>query len=312
MKTMIAIALVAAACGGKKEEAPKDKPGSAAPAAGSGSAETKVNESDLFTGTTVTLPTPAAKLKFGMTEADAKAAAPELFAQKYGYEVPGTKVNYTATKIVVQVEHGKVWNIRAELTESQDQAKAWLTTKWGAPAEHKNSIGTPEYFWAAPAAGLAAKLEQQATKSGLYFSQIIPRDQLLGVDPKHLGFETTPLVGASKEDAMKAFAVYSPEPRKDDPDAIMVSFPPTETDFLGAGSHIDLRVKGGKISGYTFSFVAADQKDVDAFVARLEQIYGKGKPDGTGLYTDYGKGVKAEIRKDVGFSSTLWVGDYKK
>jgi hypothetical protein len=311
MKIMIAIALVAA-CGGKKEEAPpaaaKDKP-----AATTGSAaETKVSESDLFTGTTVTLPAPAAKLKFGMTEAEAKAAAPELFAQKYGYEVPGTKVNYSSTKIVVQVEHDKVWNIRTELTESQDQAKEWLTKKWGAPVEHKNSIGTPEYFWAAPAAGLMAKLEQQATKSAVYFSQIIPRDQLLGADPKHLGFETTPLVGLSKDDAVKALAAYSPEPRKDDPDSILVSFPPTETGYEGAGSHIDLRVKAGKISGYTFSFVAADQKDVDAFVARLEAIYGKGKPDGTGLYTDYAKGVKAEIRKDVGFSSTLWVGDYKK
>jgi hypothetical protein len=310
MMRWVMIAVLVAGCGSKSDEPGKDKKQPAA--AGSGSAETKINEADLFTGTTVALPTPAAKLKLAMTEAEAKTAAPELFAQKYGYEVPGTKVNYTATKIYVQIEKGKVWNIRAELTESQDQAKAWLEKKWGPAAEHKNSIGTPQYFWAAPAAGLRAKLEQQASKSGLYFSRIIPRDQLLGSDPKHLGFETTPLVGASKDDALKSLADYTQTPRDNDPDAILVSFPPTETGYEDVGSYLELRVKGGKVTGYTFSFVAGDAKDVDALVSRLEAIYGKGKPDGTGLYTDYGKNVKAEIRKDIGFPSTLWVGDYKK
>jgi hypothetical protein len=311
MKIWIAIALVAAACGSKKEDAPKATGSGSSASAGSGSAEQKVNEADLFTGSTVTLPPPANKLKLGMTEADAKAAAPELFAQKYGYEVPGTKVNYTATKIVVQIEKGKVYNIRAELTESADQAKEWLSKKWGQPVERKSSIGTPEYYWTGN--GMMAKLEPQATKAGLYFSRIMQRDALLGADPKHLGFEATPLVGTAKDDALKAFADYTITPRDNDPEAILVSFPPTETGYEGAGSYLELRVKKDKVTGYTFSYVAADAKDVDAFDARLEQIYGnKGKKDGTGLYTDYAKNVKAEIRKDTGFSSTLWVGDYKK
>lgn len=310
----VTVLLAATACSSKKkEDAGK---GDTTPAAGSSEAKAggkaKVSEADLFTGSSVTLPTPAAKLHFGMTEADAKAAAPELFAAKYGYDVPGTEVNYNSTKIVVQIEKGKVWNIRTELTESQDAAKAWLTKKWGEPVEHKNSIGTPEYFWNAPAAGLRAKLEKSATSSIVYFSQLMPRDQLLGSDPKHFGFEPTPLIGMSKDDAMKALAAYDPQPRTDDPDSIMVSFPPSETGYDGIGSSLDLRIKKDKVTGYTFGFVVGDPKDVDALVAKLEGMYGKGKADSTGLYTDYAPKVKAEIRKDTNFGSTLWVGDYRK
>jgi hypothetical protein len=310
----IVIAVFAAACGSKKEDAPKAAAGSGSaptPAAGSGSGEHKVAEADLFTGTSVTLPTPAAKLKFGMTEAEAKAAAPELFAQKYGYEVPGTKVNYAATKIATQIDNDRLWNIRAELTESQDQAKDWLAKKWGPPVEHKNSIGTPQYFWSSN--GMQAKLEQQATKSAVYFQPMMPREQLLGSDPKHLGVELIPLIGASPDDVKKAYAAYTIVPAPQDPDSFSVSFPPSENGYEGVGSTLNLHVKKGKVSGYTFGYVAGDPKDVDALVARLEQIYGnKGKKDGTGLYTDYAKNVKAEIRKDAGFSTTVWVGDTKK
>jgi len=316
LKLWVTITILAVtACGSKNnEQAGKDEHAGredTKPQTGS-AAVSKVAEADLFTGTAVTLPAPAAKLHFGMTEAEANAAAPELFAAKYGYEVPGTTVSYTSTKIVVQIARGKVWNIRAELTESQDAAKAWLTKKWGAPVEHKNSIGTPEYFWNAPPAGLRAKLEQSASKSILYFSQMMPRDQLLGSDPKHFGFEPVPLIGMSKDDAMKALAAYAPEPRKDDPDDIQVQFPPSETGYENIGSSLNLRVKHGKVTGYTFGFTAGEATDVDAFVAKLEGMYGKGKPDSTGLYTDYSPKVKAEIRKDTGFGSTLWVADYRK
>ena len=247
-----------------------------------------------------------------MTEAEAKAAAPELFAKPYGYDVPGTEVKYNSTKIAVQMSKGRVWNIRAELLQSQDAAKVWLTKKWGEPIARKNSIGTPEYYWIAPAAGMHAKLEQRATASTVYFSQIMPRDQLLGSDPKHFGFEPSPLIGMTKDDAMKALAAYSPAPRDSDPDSIVAQFLPIESGYDNIGSSIDLRVKQGKVTGYTFSFAAGDAKDVDAFVAKLEAMYGKGKPDSTGLYTDYpGPGKpKAELPKGTDFSCALWLGDH--
>lgn len=277
-------------------------------------AEKQVADADLFTGTSVTLPAPANKLKLGMSEADAKAAAPELFAAKYGYEIPGTKINYSSAKIVVQVERGKVWNIRVELHDSQDAAKAWLSKKWGEPVAQKNSIGTPEYYWIAPAAHMRAKLEQAASKSILYFSEILPVAELLGSDPKHFAFEPTPFIGMSKDDAQKALAAYDPQPRKDDPDVIFASFPPTETAYSGAGSSISLRVKKDKVTGYTFDFITGDPKDVDLFAAKLESMFGKGKPDATKLYTDYpaASKAKAEIKTTPDARVILWVGDYRK
>jgi hypothetical protein len=285
MKHLIAIALLACACG-SKETAKSDKAATSAgsASAGSGSAVQKVDEADLFTGSTVTLPTPAAKLKFGMPEADAKAAAPELFAGTNNiYEVPGTEVNYTSTKIVVQIERGKVWNIRAELHASQADAKAFLSKKWGEPAEQKESSGKTVYVWSSSASGMKAKLKEDGANSIIYFSQLMPRDQLLGSDPKHLGFDAPPLIGMTKADAMKALAAYDPHPSDSDPDLIQASFPATESAELG--SSLNLRVKNDKVTGYTFSYVAGDAKDVDAFTAKLESIYGKGKPD-RGMYTD--------------------------
>jgi len=302
------------ACGSKKQGEP-DKGERPAGSATQGSAATVVAGADLFTGTSVTLPTPAAKLHLGMTEAEAKAAAPEIFAAKYGYEVPGTKQKYDSVKIAVQIDKDRLWNIRAELLDSQDAAKAYLTKKWGEPIARKNSIGTPEYYWNAPAAGLRAKLEQTASKSTVYFSGMMQRDQLLGADPKHFAFDDPPLIGAPAADAVKILAAhqsYPPMPAADDPGRITIQFLPTENAFE-VGSSVDLRIKNGKVTGYTLGF-SGDGKDIDALAAKLETVFGKGKLDDQKLYTDYPgpPKAKAELRRDAGFSSTVWVGDHAK
>jgi hypothetical protein len=309
VKHWIAVAAISmAACGSKSSDERDERERGTAAKATEPKAAPQLAEADLFAGATVALPTPAAKLRLGMTEAEAKAAAPEIISAKYGYEVPDTK----GTKIVAQFERGKLWNVRIELRASQDAAKTWLAKKWGEPVATKNSIGTPEYTWNAPAAHLRATLEQRASASTVYFAAIIARDELLGADPKHLGFETAPLVGASAEDAKKAFAAYDPQPRTDDPNTIQLSFPPIETEPHGYASTLVLRVKNGKVTGYTFTFIAGDMKDTDAFAAKLEGMYGKGKLDDLKLYTDYPGGAKAEIAKDLTHGSVLWVGDYRQ
>ena len=312
IKWLLLAGLTVAACGSKKQAEPAA--GAASGKDGSGSA-TVVTSAELFPGTTVALPTPAAKLTFGMPEAAAKAAAPEIFAAKYGYEVPGTTVKYESIKLVVQFTQGRVWSIRLELLESQDSAKAWLAKKWGEPVVTKNAIGTPEYYWNAPAVGLRAKLEQRATASTIYFSAIMPLDALLGTDPKHLAFDNPPLVGATPEVAMKALAAYQefpPHPAADDPGRITIPFLPVPSSYT-SGSSVDLRVKDGKVTGWTLGY-AGDAKDTDALVARLEAIYGKGKVDDNKLYTDFSgpPPIKAEIRRDDGFNTTVWFGDYRK
>jgi hypothetical protein len=77
-----------------------------------------------------------------------------------------------------------------------------------------------------------------------------------------------------------------------------------------------VRIKDGKVSGYTMSVSTGGDAAADAaVVARLEQMYGKGKDD-RGMYTDFPgpPKVKAEIRKkdSASFAHTVWVGDHKK
>ncbi len=276
-----------------------------------------VTGESLFTGTTAALPTPAAKLHLGMTEAEAKAAAPELFKDKYVYAVPNTldPSKHDSVRLAMQLRKNWLWNLRIDLLDSQDVAKAYLTKKWGEPIARKSSIGTPEYYWNAPATGLRAELEQVATKSAVDFTGMMKRDDLLGADPKHFAFDVPTLLGATAEDAVKILAAHqsnAPMTDPNDPNRIMVQFLPTENDFA-LGDTLELRLKDGKVIGYALGF-GGDANDTDALVAKLESIYGKGKLDGTGLYTVFpgSTPVKAEIRRDTGFMSSVWVGSTAK
>jgi hypothetical protein len=310
----LAVSIAALVACGSKKDGGSDKPaGVVKEGHGIAEAPAVVTGESLFTGSTVTLPTPAAKLHFGMTEAEAKAAAPEVFKDKYGYAVPNTrgKGQYSDIKIATQIDQDRLWNIRIELLDSQDAAKAYLTKKWGEPIASKNSIGTPEYYWNAPDAGLRAKLEQKATESIVYFSAMIKRDALLGTDPKHFGFDTLPLVGATADDATKALAPFSklpPVADPNDPSRLTMAFLPTENELEYSGT-ISLRLKDGKVVGYTLGY-GSNPKDTEALVAKLESVYGKGKPSDPNMYTDYPGPVPvtAEIRHDAGFSNTVWVG----
>ncbi len=307
----LTLALALCACGGKKD----DKAKSDDKAEGKAGEDKPTPPADqpiesLFTGPKVTLPAVAQKLSLGMPEADAKAAAPDLFAAKYGYKVPGVK----GADLAVQFEGGRVYEIRMKLDEPFDKVAAWMEKKWGKPRMSKNSIGSPEYYFDSPDVGLRAKLEKYAdTASMLRFDPVMAREQFLGTDPKLWGFETAPLLGMSQEDVMKAYAARRPTPRKDDPDSIVLDFPPFTTTTYG--SSVDVRVKGGKVTGYTLSINTGGDAATDAAVAaRLDQLYGTGKYDGS-LYTDYPgpPKAKAELRKDSdSFSHTVWVADYKK
>ncbi len=264
----------------------------------------------LFSGPKVSFPPPAAKLSLGMPEAAAKAAAPDLFAAKYGYKVPGWK----GVELTVQITDGLVYQIYLQLDEPIEKVSTWMEKKWGKPRVSKNSIGSPELYFDSPDVGLRAKLEKY-TDSGtmLRYSTVMSKEQLLGADPKLWGFEKTPLIGMTADDMVKTYAAYRPTPRKDDPESIVLNFPAlTTTEYA---SSVDVRVKAGKVTGYTMSISTGGDAATDAAVAaRLEQLFGKGKDD-RGMYVDYPgpPTAKAELRKDSGsFSHTVWVADHKK
>ena len=304
IKSYVSIALALVACSKKQDQpaAKADKPAAekvTEPAA-------KKPAAELFTGKTATLPAPFAKLSFGMTEAEAKAAAPDVFAEKYGSKVLG----YDGVEASAQIEQGRLYQAYLKIREPEEQVKKWLAAKWGEPRAEKNSIGTPEYYWDAPEVHLRAKLEPVSTDSILRFGPVMSIDEVLGTDPKKLGIERVALIGATPEQVLEAYKVEGAKPRDDDPSSIACSLPPIAGSEYGAT--LDARVKNGKVTGYSFSVPSLY---TDKLAARLEQMYGKGKPDTTGLYTDYKATpkVKAELRKnDPSFSSVVWVGDTHK
>ena len=98
----------------------------------------------------------------------------------------------------------------------------------------------------------------------------------------------------------------------DDPNSVVLKFPSlTTTDF---GSSCSVRLKDGKVTGYSLSISTGGDASTDtAVAARLEQLFGKGKT--SGMYTDYPgpPKVKAELRKNSeSFPHTVWVGNHAK
>ncbi|MCW5803735.1 MAG: hypothetical protein KIT31_15230 [Deltaproteobacteria bacterium] len=292
-------------CGGSKEEAAQkekaekaekpDKPAKAEPPA-------KKPAAELFTGAAVALPAPVAKLRLEMAEADARAAAPEVFAKQYGYEVPG----FDKVKLHVQLQGGRVASIRAEIAEPVAAVKAWLAKQWGEPKAVKEA-----HVWSAPSTGLRAKLEGSERSANLYFSQVQSLDQLLGTEGKQFGFEKAPLIGTRRDDLMKAFAAYRPTPRAQDPDSITMTLPAIEASEYT--SSLDVRVKRDVVTGFTLQINFGDDQAVNAaIVKRLEAMYGK--PTANDMYLTFPgpPPAKAEIRKDAGFPDVIWVGDYRK
>ncbi|MBS1123252.1 MAG: hypothetical protein H6Q90_5480 [Deltaproteobacteria bacterium] len=310
---MLTVVVLLAACGSKKDKGADDPKGSGdtAPAADKPPATSKSSADDLFAGPKVSFPPPVAKLALDMPEAEAKAAAPDVLGAKYGYKVPG----YKGVEITAQITDGRLFQIYMKIDEPIETVGAYLEKKWGKPRATKNSIGNPELWFDSPDVGLRAKLETYATKgSMLRYYRVMSNDQLFGTDPKLWGFEKAPLIGMTQDELMKAFAAYNPQPRKEDPTSIVITFPALTTSEYN--SSIDARIKGGKVSGFSMNVSSGGDAATDAaLVARLEQLYGKGKPAQVSLYTDFPgpPKAKAEIRKDsASFGHTVWVGDYKK
>ena len=307
---VISLAVVCAACGSKKQDGDtKDQEKPAAPAA----AAAPKPAAELFAGPKVSFPSVVAKLRLDIPEAEAKAGAPELFAAdaKYGYKVPG----YDKVEVNAYLQDGRLSQIYLKLDGPPATVAGWLEPKWGKPRVTKNSIGDAEYWFDSPDVGLRAKLEPYATTGTiLRYDRVMSREQLLGSDAKLWGFEQAPLIGMTPDDLIKAYAAYQPKPQKNDPTSIALTFPALTTS--DHGSMLDARIKNGKVTGFVLTISTGGDAEADAAVAaRLEQLYGKSKPDAVAIYTDYPgpPAVKAELRKDsASFSHTVWVGDYKQ
>jgi hypothetical protein len=258
---------------------------------------------ELFTGTAPALPPPIDKLAFGMTSAEAKAAAPAVDL-KSSYAVPG----YEGAKLRVSVSSktDRIYAIQVELKQPVDAVKDALTAKWGAPRATKNSIGTAEYYW--DKAGVRAKLEPRATASTITFQPSISTEAFLGSTPGRFGFEHTPLLGASREDVLKAYASWSAAVGDTDPDSITISLPALETSEY-AGS-VRAKLKGDKVTGYTVQVSYSWDPDTKAkLLAGLETLFGKAKAGS--MYVDFAGPPKAKVDPSSKDQLVIWVADYK-
>ena len=310
-----ACALTLAACSKSEDKKPQaDKPGTES-ATKKPEAKTEAKTEppaaakpavELFTGSAPALPPPVDKLAIGMPAAEAKGLAPAVFEAKYGYKVPG----YAGVEVNVQLtkETERIYVVRIELDQPIETVKTALAAKWGEPRATKNSIGAAEYYWDHPASGIRAKLEGRATNSQIIFGSVMSTQQLIGTTPGRLGFEKQPLIGATKDEVLAAYATWGARAKDGSADQISIPLPPLDTSQYPG--FVTAKLKDGKVSGYTaqvsFSWEPATKQ---ALLTGLETLFGK--PKAGDMYTDFPGPPKVKVDHSSKDQLVIWVADYK-
>src|SRR5215208_3055021 len=145
---LLIVAALASGCDKKKSTATEDKP-----------AEKVVEQktaatqplSAAFFGKTVGPIGALTKLKWGQTEAEARAAAPELFPKANAdLQLVNAEFADVSYGVGLNKETKKIDRLYVQVPAS---AAAMLTSAWGAGKEGKDSIGRPRTYWFDPATG---------------------------------------------------------------------------------------------------------------------------------------------------------------
>lgn len=306
--TWLALALAAGACGKSEDKGSATGAASTkeAPAAKAEPAKNKP-ASELFTSATPAPPPPLDKVTLGMTKAEATTASPDLMGAKYDYKVPG--FDGVEMKAHVSDKTDRVYATTVELPDPLETAKGYLEKKWGAPRATKNSIDAAIYYWDHPATGVRAKLEGRASKSALTFDRVMSAAQFLGTTKGRLGFEDKlPLLGASKDDVLKAYAGWNAAVKEADANSISISLPPLDTSEYGG--FVSARLKDDKVTGYTaqLSFSWDERAKVE-LLAGVENLFGPGKKGS--MYIDHAGPPKVKVDHDGKDQIVIWVADYK-
>jgi hypothetical protein len=158
-----------------------------------------------FFGKTVAPAGALAKIKWGMSEADARAAAPELFPK------PNTDFQLVSDPQLDKVSYGVGTNKdtkKIDRTYIQVPASAakLLETAWGPGKAAKDTIGRPRTYWFDPATGTRAYLEPGFGEDmNLEFFPYIPAAKLLGEGADTLGFAPQGILGATIEELRTRF-----------------------------------------------------------------------------------------------------------
>ncbi len=187
-KAIVCMALLAAACAGKKEG---DKGGSKKDEGGAKSADV----STLFTGTTVTIPAEVAAAQLGAPEADVKKAlaADSTYISSKTHESVSYDLDYTR-------EEKKLEKI--SVSSQKTELEPILTKQWGPPIKTKKG----EAYWFDEKTGLRAFLPDYAKGKRVTFTKYETMSGLLGDTGFDLAFaKGKPLLGATPDELKAAW-----------------------------------------------------------------------------------------------------------
>jgi len=181
-----------------------------------------------------------AKLKLGMTEADAKAAAPELFGASGPQKVssPEEALDYTLV-----IEFGRLVRIDIESTSLENLEKL-VAEAWGPGTQGKTISGGDQVFWFSPATHTRAR----ADSSDLELAEYLPLEELLGPDKATIAALPKPVVGASLEDLQRDYGAQM----KPDEKLKHIYLPPAEWDREHVSVFVLYSERKKKVTNYQF------------------------------------------------------------
>ena len=181
-----------------------------------------------------------AKLKLGMTEADAKAAAPELFGAGGPQKVssPEEALDYTLV-----FDLGRLVRIDISST-SFTNLEELVAQAWGPGTPGKNLLGGEQMFWFSPQTHTRAR----ADSSRFELAEYLPLEELLGPDKATIAALPAPIVGASLDDLKRD---YSTRMKPDDAH-LYIYLPPAEWDREHVQVFALYSERKKKVSDYQF------------------------------------------------------------
>ena len=258
MKRTIAVAILLVACG-KGDDKAKDKPAEPAPKTVVEPApeppKKKAETTAAALGKTIGLFGKIANLKWGMTEAEVKAALPELVDAENALEF---KPEYN--------EVGKLARVEVRSTSLARMEKI-AEEAWGKGTVAKGIIGE-ETYWFSPATHTRAV----AHSSEIVIGEYLPLEELLGPDKVQLAIFPKPVWGVSLEDVK---ANYGDKMKPDEKKLHHIYFPPTEYDRENVAVFILYSEMKKKVSD--ISFEINDGPDQALILAAFEKKWGKPK-----------------------------------
>ena len=253
MKRTIVVAILLVACKKEKAEPPPDPAAKTVVEPKAEPPKKKAETTAAVLGKSPAMFGNVSKLTWGMTQAEAEAAAPDLTDED----------NALAFKL--EYEFDKLARVEIDSTAFGNFEKLGEEA-WGKGTVNKAHIGEKTY-WFVPATHTRAV----ADSSTLVLSEYLPLEEFLGPDKVNIAAFPKPLWGVTLEDVRAVHgARMKPEDKLDH-----IYFPPTEYDH----EYLSVFVLYSKGKGKTdsVSFEIADGPDQNTTLALFEKKWGKPK-----------------------------------